>query len=262
MRANTTLIKLGGSVITFKDRPLSVNLKAIRNISHALLQLKTPLVLVHGGGSFGHYWSTKYGMHTKPYRYDSHGISIVHESMIALNQIIANSMIKNGMNPYSIMPSIFMQGQEPISAKITEINTIAESGIIPVTFGDIVHVNKGKYSILSGDSLMTIIAKVLKPSRVIFTLKVDGLYTDMKSQKLIHVVSPEDNSIEFSKVLSDVTGGMRRKVTEAFKIAALGIDVLMINGLKPDRIIDAVMDRNFVGTRVSSNKRRSVPYFV
>jgi isopentenyl phosphate kinase len=84
----------------------------------------------------------------------------------------------------------------------------------------------------------------------------------MKSQKLIHVVSPEDNSIEFSKVLSDVTGGMRRKVTEAFKIAALGIDVLMINGLKPDRIIDAVMDRNFVGTRVSSNKRRSVPYFV
>jgi hypothetical protein len=36
----------------------------------------------------------------------------------------------------------------------------------------------------------------------------------------------------------------------------------MINGLKPDRIIDAVMDRNFVGTRVRSNKRRSVPYFV
>ncbi|HEY6668943.1 MAG TPA: hypothetical protein VI033_07300, partial [Candidatus Nitrosopolaris sp.] len=96
----------------------------------------------------------------------------------------------------------------------------------------------------------------------IFTLKVDGLYTDMKSKKLINVVSPEDNSIEFSKVLSDVTGGMRRKVTEAFKIAALGIDVLMINGLKPDRIIDAVMDRNFVGTRVRSNKRRSVPYFV
>ena len=33
-------------------------------------------------------------MHTKPDDYDPHGISVVHESMIALNQIIVNSMIK------------------------------------------------------------------------------------------------------------------------------------------------------------------------
>ena len=77
-------------------------------------------------------------MHTKPVSYDPHGISVVHESMIALNQIIVNSMIKLGMNPYAIMPSIFTLGHRPIARKIKELQTIAEDGIIPITFGDVV----------------------------------------------------------------------------------------------------------------------------
>jgi isopentenyl phosphate kinase len=90
MGHNLILIKLGGSVITFKEKPLAANFEAIRSISYALASVKIPIILIHGGGSFGHYWSVKYNMHSKPDQYDSHGISIVHESMIALNQIIVN----------------------------------------------------------------------------------------------------------------------------------------------------------------------------
>src|SRR5215213_11708579 len=60
-----TLIKLGGSVVTFKERPLAANIGAIDSISHTLTQLGIPVIIVHGGGSFGHYWSVKYDMHTK-----------------------------------------------------------------------------------------------------------------------------------------------------------------------------------------------------
>ena len=53
-------------------------------------------------------------MHTKSANYDVHGVSVVHESMIALNEIIINSMIKMGLNPYGMLPSALTTGHKPI----------------------------------------------------------------------------------------------------------------------------------------------------
>ncbi|HEX2231504.1 MAG TPA: hypothetical protein VHG34_04875, partial [Nitrososphaeraceae archaeon] len=66
MRNELALIKLGGSVVTFKEKPLTANFEAINNIIRVIATIKIPLIVVHGGGSFGHYWSVKYDMHTKP----------------------------------------------------------------------------------------------------------------------------------------------------------------------------------------------------
>ena len=60
------LIKLGGSIITNKEKPLSPRRKTIDNILKQISKIKEPVVIVHGGGSYGHYWSVKYDMHTKP----------------------------------------------------------------------------------------------------------------------------------------------------------------------------------------------------
>ena len=253
-----TLIKLGGSVVTFKERPLAANIDAIDSISRALTQLGVPVIIVHGGGSFGHYWSVKYDMHTKSANYDIHGVSVVHESMIALNQIIVNSMIRMGLNPYGMLPSALTTGHEPIVAKIKHIYTMAQSKVIPVTFGDVVHVEGTKYSILSGDALMTIMARVLRPLRIIFATNVDGIYKDSVSRELVSEiqVTGKRKSFEFFKASgTDATGGMKRKVTEAFKIASYGMDVMMINGLMPERIIEAAAEGTLkVGTVVKGRK--------
>ena len=257
MLQGLTLIKLGGSVVTFKEKPLTANIDAIDGISRTLTQLGVPVIIVHGGGSFGHYWSVKYDMHTKPANYDVHGVSIVHESMIALNQIIVNSMIRVGLNPYGMPPSALTTGHKPIVAKIKDTHAMAHSKIIPVTFGDIVYVGGTKYSILSGDALMTILARVLRPLRIIFATNVDGVYKDRASGELVNEIQIEDKkrSIEFFKVSDiDATGGMRRKVTEAFKIASHGMDVMMINGLVPERIIEAAEGTLKVGTVVKGRK--------
>jgi isopentenyl phosphate kinase len=250
MRNKLALIKLGGSVVTFKEKPLTANFEAINNITRVIATIKIPLIVVHGGGSFGHYWSVKYDMHTKPYDYDAYGISIVHESMMCLNQIIVNSMIKERINAYAIMPSNFTSSHRPIIRKIEELQDIAENGIIPVTFGDIIHINKKKYSILSGDVIMRILSQVLHPSKVIFTLNVDGIYKNIKTKETIKEIKNSNRSIELSTVEADVTGGMRRKVTEAFKIARSGVDVLMVNGLNPERIINAISGSAFEGTTI------------
>jgi isopentenyl phosphate kinase len=250
------LIKLGGSVVTFKDRPLAANAVAIDGISRVLAQINMPAIIVHGGGSFGHYWSVKYDMHTRPAGYDAHGVSVVHESMMALNQIIVNSMIRAGLNPYGVPPSLFTAGHKPVAAKIKQLYEMARSKVTPVTFGDVVHMQGAKYSILSGDAIMTIIAKALRPSRVVFATNVDGIYKDMASRELLsEIPAAGRRSIEFSKVGADVTGGMQRKITEAFKIASYGMDVLMVNGLVPERIADAVKGRLQVGTVVKGGRR-------
>ena len=251
------LIKLGGSVVTFKERPLAANTVAIDGISRVLAQLGVPVIIVHGGGSFGHYWSVKYDMHIKPANYDAHGVSVVHESMVALNQIIVNSMITAGLCPYGMPPSVFTAGHRPIAARIKQVYTMARSKVMPVTFGDVVHMQGEKYSILSGDALMTILARALRPSRVIFATNVDGIYRDMDSKELVGEIRVAGKkSIEISKASgADVTGGMQRKITEAFKIASYGMDVLMVNGLVPDRIAEAISGRLKVGTVVKGGGR-------
>jgi isopentenyl phosphate kinase len=252
-----TLIKLGGSVVTFKEKPLASNIDAIDGISRALTQLSVPVIIVHGGGSFGHYWSVKYDMHTKSANYDVHGVSVVHESMIELNQIIVNSMINVGLNPYGIPPSALATGHKPIVSKIKHIYAMTQSKLIPVTFGDIVHVEGTKYSILSGDVLMTILARVLRTLRVIFATNVDGIYKDSISRELVNEiqVAEKTKSIEFFKTSGiDATGGMQRKVTEAFKIASHGMDVLMINGLVPQRILEAAEGTLKVGTVIKGRR--------
>ena len=101
---------------------------------------------------------------------------------------------------------------------------------------------------------MTLIAKVLRPSSIVFVTNVDGVFRDLTSKELISVIPSRGtrNSIEFtSGGTADVTGGMKRKITEAFKIARSGMDVMLVNGLFPERIVDAAEGRRTVGTRIS-----------
>lgn len=235
-------------MITVKDRALTPNIKAIVGLSRVFAKLGDSLIIVHGGGSFGHYWSVKYDMHTKPELYDSRGISVVHESMVALNQIVVKSMSDAGLVPYGISPiSLFEDGKENVT-KFNELVEFTRRGIVPVIFGDVVHISEGRFSIVSGDSLMTRIATHLLPSRVIFTVNVDGIYEDMKNKKLVKVLNFPINEISLMDSTTDVTGGMGRKISEAFEIARLGIDVNIVNGLDANRVFDILRGVEAMGT--------------
>jgi isopentenyl phosphate kinase len=92
---------------------------------------------------------------------------------------------------------------------------------------------------------------------VVFATNVDGIYKDMGSKELLpEIKAAGKKSVAFSKGPgADVTGGMQRKVTEAFKIASRGMDVLMVNGLVPERIVEAVEGRLKTGTVVRGGRR-------
>jgi len=240
------IIKMGGSIITDKEKPLSPRKRVVENIVKNLKKINEPIIIVHGGGSFGHYWSVKYDMHTKPKKYNMHGVSIVKNSMIELNKIIVDIFTKNKLNPYSIPPIDFMSGNKPITKKIKEIGSIAKSGLIPVTYGDALWYGNKKTYILSGDKIMTYLSKILKPRLVIFALNEDGVYSDLKTKKLIYELKGESPKISENKI--DVTGGMARKIEEATNIAKLGMNVFFVNGNESKRIVKAIKNKKYEGT--------------
>jgi isopentenyl phosphate kinase len=191
-------------------------------------------------------------MHTKERKYDLRGVAIIKNSMIELNKIILDSLLKNKLSPYCLPPTDFMSGNNPISKKVKEIEKIAKSGMIPVTYGDALWYGQNKTFILSGDKIMTHLAKSLKPRLTIFALNEDGVYSDLKSKKLIHELKDERPSISENKM--DVTGGMTRKIEEASKIAKMGMNVFFVNGNKPERIVKAVKNNKFEGTLFRGKK--------
>jgi isopentenyl phosphate kinase len=253
MQKDVVLIKLGGSVVTHKERPMTSNKTAIDRILKSLLSVKVPIILVHGGGSFGHYWSIMYDMHSKPERYSSEGIAVVHESMISLNHLIVKSMLKLKMNPYTVPPFSIILGNKPFVKKIFDLASMTKDKIIPITYGDIVYRTYHKYSVVSGDELMTMISSVLRPKKVIFAINVDGIYKDPQTKQVVQTIE-EKALIKFSSVNFDITGGMKRKVREALKISLAGIDVHFVNGFKPERLLKIIENKKTEGTVIRGKR--------
>ena len=262
------IIKLGGSVITFKEKPLSPNYQAIEKMANIIKELKKryKIIIVHGGGSFGHYWSVKYDMHTQPFTYQDEGVIRVRESMIKLNHIVVEKFISNELKPFCIHASSFVFNNLPCKERVLDMmEMIQNNNIIPITYGDVVHTSKGNFSILSGDTLMNILSVTLNPRFSIFTTNVDGIYATLENGNLLsniilnknkELLTATDNRIEFSDMSFDVTGGMKRKISESINIVQSGIPVYLINGFYPERIIDIINGSDFIGTSIKMQEQQ------
>ena len=253
------LLKMGGSVITDKSVPLLFRRDAVVALAAAVAEVarSEPVMLVHGGGSFGHHYSVMYDMHTKPAGYDLRGFAVVRNSMVHLHHLILDALVEGGVVPYSCPPSSVMLPAHALgdahetpdrfeADRIREATLIARSGMSPVTYGDAVWCGEGTSCILSGDAIMARLAEMLDVRLAIFATDVDGLYTGMDSDRLIRRVDAEladrmADGISSTRADggSDVTGGMARKVRAAGRMSGKGTDVLFVNGNKPRRIVDA-----------------------
>jgi isopentenyl phosphate kinase len=264
---NLVIIKLGGSVITYKDKPLTPNYLAIEKMANIIKELKkhNKIIIVHGGGSFGHYWSIKYDMHTLPSAYSDEGVSRVRESMIKLNSIIVEKFIAINLKPFSINASSFVFNNLHCREQIMDMmDMIKNNDLIPITYGDVIHTSGGNFSILSGDTLMNILSITLKPRFSIFTTNVDGIYDNIINGNVVPKIlinknkdlltNNADTKIEFSNMLFDVTGGMKRKISESINIVNEGVPVYLINGFYPERMIDIINGSDFFGTSIKMNE--------
>jgi len=240
------LVKIGGSVITDKSRPFSLNYDRLDRLASALATYQGKLVIVHGGGSYAHPIAKKYGLTTEPTKIDPRGVTLTRLAVLTLHNEIVRSLLKAGISAYSIQPLCLIQAN---TAEV--LNQLLFSNLTPVTYGDVISTKNGSY-VISGDTLMRIIASSLKPHRVVFTFDVDGLYdTDPKSGRLLKEVSLNWSPEHSGGTSFDVTGGIVGKVKEAQKIASIGLEVYFVNGLYPERVLKTLRGEETIATRIS-----------
>ncbi|MEM0085159.1 MAG: isopentenyl phosphate kinase [Candidatus Methanomethylicia archaeon] len=260
------IVKLGGSVITLKDKFESANIPVIRRIISELLEVKLlfPLIIVHGGGSFGHPHAYKYKLHEGFKNSDQlFGVVKTREAMLRLNSIVCNELLNAGFQPFPFQPSSFIatRNGEIEIADISLVEWAMKLGFTPVLYGDIVLDYEHGFYILSGDKICSYLVTKLNVERVVFACDVDGIYTsDPKrdpAAKLVRKLTLSEISKFLDNVFStytfDVTGGMRSKLIEARKIVSMGVEVRIVNALIPGRLISAIRDQDFYGSKVVLN---------
>jgi len=259
-----TILKLGGSSITKKDKLFTPNVNAINRLAGEIKKARVkPLLIIHGGGSFGHPVAKKYKI-KEGYiaQTQLQGFSKTHYAMVKLNRLILDSLIRRGIPAVTIQPSaciVTKNGRIKYMEKRPLINLL-EIGVIPLLYGDaVIDLTKG-FTILSGDQLASSLAVNLNARRIIFGVDVDGLFA----------VDPKlDSTAKFFKQLSlnqleklkrslgesdvtDVTGGMRGKILELAPAIQRGVPAIIVNAAKPGRIYKALKGKKVIGTIITA----------
>lgn len=258
-----TVLKLGGSVITLKDKPLTPNMPAIERLSGEIAKSQvSPLMIVHGGGSFGHPVAARHdiagGLRD---RGQMVGFSRTRNSMITLNMLVVEALLNRGLPAIGIAPSAFMvaRGGRISSIYRDVLDHTLRLGFMPVLYGDAVLDYDMGFTIVSGDQIVSRLAVEFNAERIIIGVDVDGLYTEdpkvNPDAQLITHITVDDLRRAAIRVggsrTVDVTGGMLGKISELMHPASLGIEVLIVNALKPDNIYKALKGESVVGTRIA-----------
>ena len=254
------LLKLGGSLLTFKARPLSFNAEATRSVCRALQSLRKPLVIVHGGGSFGHFFAAKHNISRSLTKASPLGVAEVKTAMMDLHLRLLTSLQDAGLAPFSLPPVSLLENAGMRSSAARLLNRLVDSQMVPVTYGDVLQ-TRGGFRIVSGDTLMFELARILRPAKALFALDVDGIYEDAGlTRGPLNELPAGAKGFRYllrgvRSRTSDATGGILFKVREARRIASLGIDAYFVNGLKPERLVKAINDGVLEGTLIKGRTR-------
>ena len=261
-KTRPTILKLGGSAITHKAKPQTANLPVIDNLAHEIAEAKTPrLIIVHGGGSFGHPLAKKYAIN-EGFKDSSQlvGFAETHEAMTVLNGLVVKALIRHNIPAVGVAPSSFLITKQGRIEKldISVIAKLQEMGFVPVLYGDTVLDSEKGFAILSGDQLIAKLAVVLDAERIIVGVDVDGLYAaDPKSDssaELIPRITVKElrkfqNWTEKAKV-TDVTGGMHGKIIELIPAIEHGVRAVIVNATKHGTVRGALRNETVVGTLI------------
>lgn len=260
MRSKITVLKLGGSVITFKEKPLTPNLQAIDRLANEIFRAKdASLIIVHGGGSFGHPMADEYEL-AKGYKYLSQimGFSKTHQAMTTLNQLVIDSLLNHNIPAVEVQPSscVVTNSGRIQSMDCKPLTGMLEMDFVPVLYGDTVLDYETGFTILSGDQLVSYVAIRLEADRIIVGVDVNGLCTaDPKthpSASLIrHVTLGQLKNIEHNiegAVMTDVTGGMLGKMRELTPAVEKGVPAIIVNATKSNRVFRALKGEKITGT--------------
>ncbi len=264
--SNTTIIKLGGSIITDKSKPFSIRRDVLASIATDLSTYlreasgDTYIVLVHGGGSFGHPLVRECLEREDVISREC--FTRVAHYMTVLNIEVVRTLVLGGVPAVSTPTrAVCVALKDDLAdCDLSIVKELVHAGVIPVMFGDVAPMRGGGFKVISGDVLVWLLAKDLRANTVIFLTDVDGIFTadphlnpdaklipEVQAQELVRGLATLSTD---TRGKADVTGAMKFKVEAGLRLGVKDVKALIINGLKPHNLINALQGRKVRGTVV------------
>jgi isopentenyl phosphate kinase len=269
------IIKWGGGLITDKSSLCTPDLEILEHLAQTVSTCQSndvDVVLVHGAGSFGHlrakHWRLNEGaLPDEVFENDDmcssqrEAVDQVRKEMLQLNSHVCEALVRKKLTPVIHPPHLWAKNTGPDFLGDLERFHQEKDAQVHVTFGDVVDVEGGeRFGILSGDDLVARLAVELPHiKRLVFAIKgVDGLLRvppeHANESDLIARWSPD---IEFEGTHQseiDVTGGIGLKAARGSFVASHGIEVIMVNGGRTERVLGAMLGHPVRGTIVTAKK--------
>lgn len=246
-RLAVTLVKLGGSLITDKTKPRTVERARLRRLSAEIAAGWSGggLIVGHGSGSFGHPEALAAGLvggaggRRLDSAADRMGIARTQSAAQALHRLIVSSLIDAGVPAYSQPPSGFLvaddgKAQGPPPEPLAEA---LRQGLVPVTMGDVAMDRARGAAIVSTETAFGFLVDALAPlgievRRAVWLGATSGVL-DASGQLVSRI---DETNIEKALAAAggsaavDVTGGMEHRLVVAWELARRGVESLIGDG--------------------------------
>jgi len=262
--SQTLFLKLGGSLITDKSKPLTPRLDVIQCIAAEIAQARRRFpqlkyLIGHGSGSFGHsvasHYQTQAGVQgEKAWQ----GFLEVRAAARELDQIVIEYLAAENLPVIAFPPStgIISENRKLKSWDTRPMRSALSHGLIPVVYGDVIFDMAIGGTIFSTEQLFQHLAKVFRPARILLAGLEPGVYrSPHESQEIFEHITPR-NIAQVQQVLSgaaypDVTGGMLSKVQLMLKLVEEmpALEVLIFSGAEPGAVLGAI-EGGYPGTMI------------
>ncbi len=233
------LLKIGGSLITDKNTPLTLRYDKLREvcegIERAYREGGVSFIVGHGAGSFGHITVKSYELHKGVSREEQlPGITKTQLDVRMLNTFFLEECFRRKVPAFTFSPSALL-GER---FNIEPLKRALKVGVVPIVHGDLVFVGDDVRVMSTEEALKNIALEWGGNVIIGMVEKYGGVYNKNPAihndTELIKVV----NSSNIEEVLEsvsdsegiDVTGGMRHKVEELYELSRHGIESVVFRG--------------------------------
>lgn len=268
-------LKLGGSLITQKDKPETPRLDVLERLAREIARARgarpeLQLVLGHGSGSFGHVSAQRHGTRSGVENEAGwFGFAATADAAARLNRIVAAQLLQAELPAWTVQPSAALRCQDGrvVCGPADTVRLALDRGLLPLIHGDVALDSVRGGTIASTEEIFEQMAAHLPPVRIVLAGEVDGVYSKDPRQDPTAVMLKEITPFSFKSLhaalgashATDVTGGMAAKVEQSLRMvrALAGLEVIVCGGLIPDAIFRALTDHsNPPGTLIHTGTER------
>lgn len=256
------LLKLGGSLITEKDRPETPRLATIRRLASEVFEARRSqpdlrLVIGHGSGSFGHHLASRHQTQKGAQsRQDWQGFADVWASANHLNRLVVDALRQAGVPVMAFPPSASALAEDGQLIELAHepIRLAVDHGLVPVVQGDVAFDRKQGSAIVSTEQVLGALVEPLHADTLLLAGLEAGVFADYpENRRLLPELRYEDvSAIRLGGAPSeDVTGGMASKVDIAFELLRdhPSLDICIFSAETPDSLRSALAGQPR-GTRI------------